>query len=96
MLTIFLRPSLVKALDIFDCPVSEIEEYRPKIFEALPNLKFLNGFDINDEEADDLEESDAEDSGGEMGYEDEGSDIEEGEEEEIGLGMSYFIYKSII
>jgi hypothetical protein len=72
------------ALDIFDCPLAEIENHRNEIFEAIPNLKFLNGFDINDEEAEDLSD-DGESAMGEMGYEDGEESVEE-DEDEVGLG----------
>ena len=35
------------ALDLFDCAVTELQEYRQKVFEILPKLKYLDGFDIN-------------------------------------------------
>ncbi|KAI6178185.1 LRRcap domain-containing protein [Aphelenchoides besseyi] len=74
----------LQALDVFDCPVTEKEDYREKVFQAIPTLKFLDGFDVNNEEADDLgmdgEDADAE------GMEDMGSDIEEDEE---GVGLDY-------
>jgi Leucine-rich repeat (LRR) protein len=42
----------LNALDLFDCEVTRKENYREKVFETLPQLKYLDGFDINDVEAD--------------------------------------------
>lgn len=44
----------LQAVDIYDCPLTEKEGYRENVFKVLPSLKFLDGFDINNEEADDL------------------------------------------
>lgn len=44
------------ALDLFDCAVTEGPEYRSKVFALVPHLKYLDGFDINDVEADLSEE----------------------------------------
>jgi len=74
----------LQALDVFDCPVTDTDEYRTKIFEAIPNLKFLNGYDINDEEAEELS-GEGESAIGEMGYEDGEDSVEEDEEERVGL-----------
>ncbi|XP_061395508.1 acidic leucine-rich nuclear phosphoprotein 32 family member A [Musca vetustissima] len=38
-------------LDLFNNEATQIENYREKIFEMLPSLKFLDGFDCNDVEA---------------------------------------------
>jgi len=41
-------------LDIFECPVANTDEkYRAKVFELIPQLKYLDNFDINNVEADD-------------------------------------------
>uniref|UniRef100_A0A914IDL6 Uncharacterized protein n=1 Tax=Globodera rostochiensis TaxID=31243 RepID=A0A914IDL6_GLORO len=39
------------ALDLFDCAITESPEYRTKVFSLIPQLKYLDGFDINDVEA---------------------------------------------
>ena len=65
----------------------EEEDYRTKVFKLFPNLKYLDGADINNEEDD---EDDDEDYGvnGAGGEEDEEDldDEEDGEEEEDGEG----------
>ncbi|XP_013098178.1 acidic leucine-rich nuclear phosphoprotein 32 family member A isoform X1 [Stomoxys calcitrans] len=70
-------------LDLFNNEATQIENYREKIFEMLPSLKFLDGFDCNDVEApsegDDEEEngnySEDDDSEGETGDDDDGSEV---------------------
>ena len=44
-------------MDLFNNEISNIEDYRKKVFELLPSLKYLDGFDIEENEA----ESGAED-----------------------------------
>uniref|UniRef100_A0A9J2P6J2 U2A'/phosphoprotein 32 family A C-terminal domain-containing protein n=2 Tax=Ascaris TaxID=6251 RepID=A0A9J2P6J2_ASCLU len=68
------------SLDLFNCGVSNTENYRADVFKALPNLKYLDGFDVNDEEA----ESDEENDIGE-GDEDSEEDQDDGEDSEVGL-----------
>uniref|UniRef100_F1LDD8 Acidic leucine-rich nuclear phosphoprotein 32 family member A n=1 Tax=Ascaris suum TaxID=6253 RepID=F1LDD8_ASCSU len=65
------------SLDLFNCGVSNTENYRADVFKALPNLKYLDGFDVNDEEA----ESDEENDIGE-GDEDSEEDQDDGEDSE--------------
>jgi len=72
------------ALDLFDCSITELPDYRQKVFEMLPQLKYLDGFDINDAEADISDEDEAD-------FHEDLSDEEDGivDEEENGLGLSY-------
>ena len=37
-------------LSVFDCPLTTIETYRKEIYELLPNLVLLDGFDKNEKE----------------------------------------------
>ena len=46
----------LKSLDLFNCDVTNAEEYREKVFELLPNLKYLDGYDRDDQEAEDDED----------------------------------------
>lgn len=46
----------MKHLDLFNCEVTQLDDYREQVFELLPNLKYLDGFDKNDKEADEDEE----------------------------------------
>ncbi|XP_075165891.1 acidic leucine-rich nuclear phosphoprotein 32 mapmodulin isoform X2 [Haematobia irritans] len=67
-------------LDLFNNEATQIENYREKIFEMVPSLQFLDGFDCNDVEApsegDDEEEngnySEDDDSEGESGDDEDG------------------------
>ncbi|KAK7475765.1 hypothetical protein BaRGS_00032986 [Batillaria attramentaria] len=54
----------LKSLDLFNCEVTNLEEYREKVFEMLEQISFLDGFDQNDKECEDDEE-DAEEIDGE-------------------------------
>lgn len=76
----------LKSLDLFNNEATTIENYREKIFKMIPSLKYLDGYDTEDCEA---EESDAEE-------EVNGNDDESEEEEDdgssdgdVGLGAVY-------
>ncbi|KAH7700668.1 leucine Rich Repeat family protein [Aphelenchoides avenae] len=81
--------SELNAIDLFDCDVTKVENYREKVFEALPQIKYLDGFDINDVEAE-ISDGEGEDGlGGEGdGLSDEESEGETGDEEN-GVGLDY-------
>jgi len=51
-----LFPNL-RSLDLFNNEATSIENYKEKVFNLLPTLKYLDGFDMDDREA---EESEAE------------------------------------
>ncbi|XP_016350552.1 acidic leucine-rich nuclear phosphoprotein 32 family member B isoform X1 [Sinocyclocheilus anshuiensis] len=65
----------LKSLDLFNCEVTNLNDYRESVFKLLPQLAYLDGYDMDDREASD---SDGEADGD--GVDDE--DDEEGEEEE--------------
>lgn len=75
----------LKSLDLFNCEVTSADKYREKVFELIPHLKYLDGFDIDDKEAEDSEDGDeGEDGDGEEdGHEEEEAD--EDEDDEVGL-----------
>jgi hypothetical protein len=61
-------------LDLFNCEVTNIDNYREKVFETLGGLQYLDGYDKNDQEQEDdedgagngngeLSEDDSEDDG---------------------------------
>lgn len=52
-------------LDLYNCEVTKTDNYRVKVFDLLPNLHSLDGYDRNEREVADSDES-----------EDEGSDVE--------------------
>lgn len=47
----------LKSLDLFNCEVTNLNEYRDSVFKLLPQLTYLDGYDKDDKEAPD---SDAE------------------------------------
>ncbi|KAL7980231.1 hypothetical protein Chor_001499 [Crotalus horridus] len=63
----------LKSLDLFNCEVTNLNDYRDNVFKLLPQLTYLDGYDRNDKEAPD---SDAE------GYVEDLDDEEEEEDEE--------------
>ena len=55
----------LKSLDLFNCEVTSLDNYREKVFELLENLQFLDGYDSNNQEAEEDEDEDGEDVDGE-------------------------------
>lgn len=47
----------LKSLDLFNCEVTNLNDYRENVFKLLPQLTYLDGYDKEDKEAPD---SDAE------------------------------------
>ncbi|KAM6467339.1 acidic leucine-rich nuclear phosphoprotein 32 family member D-like [Liasis olivaceus] len=72
----------LRNLDLFNCEVTMLINYRESIFALLPQLIYLDGFDTNDKEAPDSDpEADGlDDECDENGDEDEEEDDEEDEE----------------
>lgn len=62
----------LKNLDLFNCEVTSIENYREKLFNLIPSLAFLDGFDKDDKEAEDSEQEDDEEDANDV----DGSDGE--------------------
>ncbi|CAG4915550.1 unnamed protein product [Colias eurytheme] len=67
----------LKNLDLFNNDVTNIEDYRSKVFALHPSLKYLDGFDKDDIEA---EDSDVEE-------EDEMNGNNDSEEEDLGIDL---------
>ncbi|KFP10143.1 Acidic leucine-rich nuclear phosphoprotein 32 family member A, partial [Egretta garzetta] len=63
----------LKSLDLFNCEVTNLNDYRENVFKLLPQLTYLDGYDRDDKEAPD---SDAE--GYVEGLDDEEEDEDEG------------------
>lgn len=80
----------LKSLDLFNCEVTNEEDYKDKVFELLSQLKYLDGYDQNDEEAEDEDDEDGDidgedddDEDGEIdGGDDDDDDDEEGDEDD--------------
>lgn len=87
MLTPLQKLEELSALDLFDCEVTEVAGYRQKVFELIPQLKYLDGFDMNDVEAELSDDGSGEDA---LGEDADLSDEELlDEEDETGIGLSY-------
>lgn len=50
----------MKSLDLFNCEITNLEDYRDSIFELLQQITYLDGFDQEDNEAPDSEDDDDE------------------------------------
>ncbi|XP_041094961.1 acidic leucine-rich nuclear phosphoprotein 32 family member E isoform X2 [Polyodon spathula] len=95
----------LKSLDLFNCDITSLEEYRESVFDLLPQISYLDGFDQEDSEAPDSEEGgEAEDheeeeegaaAGPTGGFDDDDDDDDEedGGVEEVGL--SYLMKEEI-
>ncbi|KAG5890020.1 hypothetical protein JTB14_012642 [Gonioctena quinquepunctata] len=80
----------LKNLDLFNNEATTLENYREKVFKLIPNLKYLDGFDEQDGEAEEDSDLDEEVNGNEDDSEEEGSSDGSGEDmDEIGLGAVY-------
>ncbi|KAF0037294.1 hypothetical protein F2P81_010168 [Scophthalmus maximus] len=70
---------ILKSLDLFNCEVTNLNDYRESVFKLLPQLTYLDGYDRGDREASD---SDGEVDGD--GVDDDEDDEGEEEEDEDG------------
>ncbi|KAG8512205.1 Acidic leucine-rich nuclear phosphoprotein 32 family member B [Galemys pyrenaicus] len=80
-LTLQKKLECLKSLDLFNCEVTNLNDYRESVFKLLPQLTYLDGYDQEDREAPD---SDAEVDGVDEEEEDEEGEDEEDEEDEDG------------
>nr|XP_056721845.1 acidic leucine-rich nuclear phosphoprotein 32 family member A [Euleptes europaea] len=80
----------LKSLDLFNCEVTNLNDYRDNVFKLLPQLTYLDGYDRDDKEAPDsdaegyvegLEDEDEEDED-EKEYDEDAQAVEDEEEEE--------------
>ncbi|XP_067111536.1 acidic leucine-rich nuclear phosphoprotein 32 family member E isoform X1 [Osmerus mordax] len=92
----------LRSLDLFNCEITTLEEYRESIFELLPQVTYLDGFDQEDNEApdsdadDDDDDEDGEDGAGPTGdYDDEDEEEEEEGSEGGEVGLSYLMKEGI-
>ncbi|XP_029283537.1 acidic leucine-rich nuclear phosphoprotein 32 family member A isoform X2 [Cottoperca gobio] len=84
----------LKSLDLFNCEVTNLNEYRDNVFKLLPQLTYLDGYDKDDKEAPDSDaevypeglDDDDDDEDDEEEYDEDAApgeeEEEEGEEEE--------------
>ncbi|XP_042198564.1 acidic leucine-rich nuclear phosphoprotein 32 family member B isoform X1 [Callorhinchus milii] len=69
----------LRSLDLFNCEVTNLNDYRDSMFKLLPQLTYLDGYDQDDQEAPD---SDVEGDGDCLDDDDENEDGEEEDEED--------------
>ncbi|KAF7660509.1 hypothetical protein LDENG_00280700 [Lucifuga dentata] len=79
----------LKSLDLFNCEVTNLNEYRENVFKLLPQLTYLDGYDKDDKEAPDSDAEvyaegldDDEDDEDDVDEEDYDEDAAPGDEEE--------------
>lgn len=54
----------LQSLDLFNCEITSLEDYRESVFDLLPQVTYLDGFDQEDNEAPDSEANDEGDACG--------------------------------
>lgn len=69
----------LERLDLEDTPLSELEDYREKVFTILPQLNIVDGYD---KEGNELDYTTDEDEEGEIDDSEENEDEEEDDEDE--------------
>ncbi|XP_043933610.1 acidic leucine-rich nuclear phosphoprotein 32 family member A isoform X2 [Protopterus annectens] len=81
----------LKSLDLFNCEVTNLNDYRENVFKLLPQLTYLDGYDREDKEAPDsdaeayvegLEDDDEDDDDEEEEFDEDAAVGEEEDEEE--------------
>ncbi|XP_055772856.1 acidic leucine-rich nuclear phosphoprotein 32 family member B-like isoform X1 [Salvelinus fontinalis] len=77
----------LKSLDLFNCEVTNLNDYRESVFKLLPQLTYLDGYDAEDREATDSdgEVDDDDDEGEDEDVEEEDFDEEDDDYEEEGV-----------
>lgn len=70
------------SLDLFNNEATSMDSYREKIFALIPSLKFLDGYDAEEREAQSDGEDDDELNGNDSEDDGDGDDIEIGDEED--------------
>lgn len=83
----------LKSLDLFNCEVTNLNDYRESVFKLLPQLTYLDGYDREDQEAPD---SDAEVDGVDEEEEDEGEWLYQEENLISALETSWHLLWKII
>uniref|UniRef100_A0AAZ3Q3T1 Acidic leucine-rich nuclear phosphoprotein 32 family member n=1 Tax=Oncorhynchus tshawytscha TaxID=74940 RepID=A0AAZ3Q3T1_ONCTS len=77
----------LKSLDLYSCEITTLEDYRESVFELLPQVTFLDGYDHEDNEGLDSEADDDDEhtAGPTRDGDDDDEDDEGSEGEEVGL-----------
>ncbi|XP_061520406.1 acidic leucine-rich nuclear phosphoprotein 32 family member E [Phycodurus eques] len=73
----------LQSLDLLNCEITSLDDYRDSVFELLPQVTYLDGFDQEENEApdsevDDEDEDDEDEAGPTGDYEDEDGEDEAG------------------
>ncbi|XP_015221038.2 acidic leucine-rich nuclear phosphoprotein 32 family member B-like isoform X1 [Lepisosteus oculatus] len=77
---------LLSSLDLFNCEVTMLQEYRDSVLELLPQLAYLDGLDADGQEAPDSDlELGGEGEAGENGEEEEEDEEEDLDEEDLDV-----------
>lgn len=84
----------LRSLDLFNCELTTLEEYRESVFEMLPQLTYLDGFDLEDNEAPDSDDEE-EGVGAPGDYDDEDDDEDEEGSEGGEVGLSYLMKEGV-
>lgn len=87
----------LKSLDLFNNEVTNMDNYREKVFNLIPSLRYLDGFDADDCEVDSEGEDDevnGNEDGEGAGNEDDSEEVSDEEDEDFldddpGLGIVY-------
>ncbi|KAM9399969.1 uncharacterized protein ACWYII_031851 isoform 2-T2 [Salvelinus alpinus] len=74
----------LKCLDLFNCEVTNLNYYRESVFKLLPQLTYLDGYDVEDREASDVDGVDDDDEGGAKDEDGEEEDFDEEDDEVSG------------
>ncbi|XP_016145010.1 acidic leucine-rich nuclear phosphoprotein 32 family member B-like isoform X1 [Sinocyclocheilus grahami] len=74
----------LKSLDLFNCEVTNLNDYRESVFRLLPQLAYLDGYDLDDREASDSDgEADGVDDDDDEDEEDEFDEDDDDDEDEV-------------
>ncbi|XP_021186590.1 acidic leucine-rich nuclear phosphoprotein 32 family member A isoform X3 [Helicoverpa armigera] len=79
----------LKNLDLFNNEVTSIDEYRSKVFALHPSLKYLDGFDKQDREAEDSDAEEEDELNGDNESEEDDVEEEEEDDEDVSLSAVY-------
>ncbi|ELU05913.1 hypothetical protein CAPTEDRAFT_171884 [Capitella teleta] len=72
----------LRNLDLFNCEVTNIDNYRDEVFELLDSLLFLDGYDRQNKEAEDEEDEEVEDGDDIDGDDDDDDDDDQDDDDD--------------
>ncbi|KAB5546782.1 hypothetical protein PHYPO_G00075880 [Pangasianodon hypophthalmus] len=72
----------LKSLDLFNCEVTTLDDYRASVFKLLPQITYLDGYDPEDREVSDSDAEGGDEDEDEVNSEEEEDEDEDGEEDE--------------